>query len=80
MHKSCRGLFFTSQSISGTLRLSVRLLSVRLSVFLTVMIDEPCSQRSQANSEKLRVTGNITKLARKMKKGNRHFYIDFSTK
>lgn len=75
MHKSCRGLFFTSQSISGTLRLSVR-----LSVFLTVMIDEPCSQRSQANSEKLRVTGNITKLARKMKKGNRHFYIDFSTK
>lgn len=75
MHKSCRGLFFTSQSISGTLRLSVR-----LSVFLTVMIDEPCSQRSQADSEKLRVTGNITKLARKMKKGNRHFYIDFSTK
>lgn len=74
MHKSCRGLFFTSQSISGTLRLSVR-----LSVFLTVMIDEPCSQRSQADSEKLRVTGNITKLARKMKKGNRHFYIDFST-
>lgn len=75
MHKSCRGLFFTSQSISGTLRLSVR-----LSVFLIVMIDEPCSQRSQADSEKLRVTGNITKLARKMKKGNRHFYIDFSTK
>lgn len=75
MRKSCRGLFFTSQSISGTLRLSVR-----LSVFLTVMIDEPCCQRSQANLEKLRVTGNITKLARKMKKGNRHFYIDFSTK